>query len=257
MNSELCIISSWFKANKLSLNIDKTNFLVFHPYQKSVPDIKLFIDNIKLVLVHVTKFLGVLIDENLSWKPHIHKISCLISRNIGILYKLKHIFPRHILLSLYNSLILPHLNYCSIVWASTYPTYVNQLFILQKRAIRFIANKNFRDHTFSLFHDLGILSVFDIYKYQLGIFMYRLNNNLIPSNLKKIFTKTKDIHSYNTRSKDNFYHDFSSSSIHHRSIRFSAPRFWNSLPVNIKSKCSISSFKKALKNLLLEDPNTY
>ena len=91
MNNELGKISTWFKANKLSLNVSKTKFSLFHPNSKKrfVPaDLPLLkIDNTRIIRDHITKFLGVLIDENLTWQPHISHISTKISKSIGILYK--------------------------------------------------------------------------------------------------------------------------------------------------------------------------
>ena len=91
MNLELSKISLWFKANKLSLNVTKTKYSLFHPAAKKrflkdpIPTLKM--DNTAIDRENVTKFLGVLIDENLSWKPHINNVSTKISKSIGILYK--------------------------------------------------------------------------------------------------------------------------------------------------------------------------
>ena len=79
------------KSNKLSLNYDKTKWSLFHPFSKrqflprNLPN--LLVENINIKREHVTKFLGVFIDENLSWKQHIEILSSKISKSIGILYK--------------------------------------------------------------------------------------------------------------------------------------------------------------------------
>ena len=91
MNVELSNVSTWFKLNKVSLNVDKTKWLLLHPLSKklSLPQTlpKLLIENIHIERENVTKVLGVIIDENLSWKQHIDIVSTKISKSIGILYK--------------------------------------------------------------------------------------------------------------------------------------------------------------------------
>ena len=81
--------------------------------------INVILDNISLERVKFTKFLGVVIDENLTWKNHVDAISKTISRNTGMLTKLKHYVPGNILRSLYCTLILPYTNYGILVWGNT------------------------------------------------------------------------------------------------------------------------------------------
>ena len=98
MNKELKSVSTWFKANKLSINIDKTKWTIFYPTSKKrfmptkFPE--LFTDGITLERETVTKFLGVIIDENVTWKAHINTIFTKISKSIDILYTVRLIIPR-------------------------------------------------------------------------------------------------------------------------------------------------------------------
>ena len=91
MNVELANVSTWFKSNKLSLNVDKTKWFLFHPLSKrqllpqTLPN--LLIENIHIKREHVTKFLGVFIDESLSWKQHVDIVTSKISKSTSILYK--------------------------------------------------------------------------------------------------------------------------------------------------------------------------
>ena len=100
VNSELKRVQAWINANKLSLNVSKTQFMLFSNCIKSLPG-NILIDNTNLNQVESTKSLGIYIDSDLSWKIHVNYLCKLISRNTGILNKLKHEFPTHILLSLY------------------------------------------------------------------------------------------------------------------------------------------------------------
>ena len=137
INTELKEVTNWFKTNKLSVNASKTNFMIMgttHQTSKPKNNIKVILDNVELSRVNKTKFLGVLIDENLTWKDHIDAISKTMSRNIGIINKLKHFVPKRILLSLYYTLVMPYLNYGILAWGNSCKTYLNKLLKLQKRA---------------------------------------------------------------------------------------------------------------------------
>ena len=117
LNAELTKVSSWFKCNKLSLNISKTNFM---HYQTTHTNIELpcniIIDTMPLVKRDNIKFLGISIDKLLTWNQHVSNISISIAKAIGILYKVKNHLLEDSLLMIYNTLILPYLNYCNIVW---------------------------------------------------------------------------------------------------------------------------------------------
>ena len=135
INEELQKITTWFHTNKLSLNIKKSNFIIFLPKGKkcNTENVKININGNEIKRVNFTKFLGIYIDEHLSWAQHIEFLSKQIARNVGILSKLKHFLPMYIMNTLYYSLILSHLQYCTLLWANTYSTCLNKLRILQKK----------------------------------------------------------------------------------------------------------------------------
>ena len=122
-------MSTWFKCNKLSLGISKTNFIHFKTNNSHKIDSNLMIDGLPLIEKNYTMFLGVTIDSNLTWKEHINNIHTSISR-YTILYKLKEFLSEKSLLILYNSLILSHINYCNIVWGKL--QYNQDSLLLQK-----------------------------------------------------------------------------------------------------------------------------
>lgn len=107
LNTELCQVSLWFKANKLSINHAKTNFIFFFKSHRSV-DINLppvIIDDIAITRVSSTKFLGVIIDQKLSWSEHISSVNKVVCRNSGVISKIRHFLPASSLVLLYNTLI--------------------------------------------------------------------------------------------------------------------------------------------------------
>ena len=93
LNHELSKVSDWLKLNKLSLNVQKSKYIVFHKSQKVIHPLHLTIDGSIIDRVSDFNFLGLNVDENLNWKSHINKISNKISRTVGILNKLKYLIP--------------------------------------------------------------------------------------------------------------------------------------------------------------------
>ena len=113
LNSELLSLSEWCKVNKLSINLKKCNFMIFKPRQKrGTLDISVVLNNHIIAQTKEVVFLGVILDENLSWKPHILNVSRKISKSIGIIYKSSFCLSAVSLRTLYFSLVYPYLIYC-------------------------------------------------------------------------------------------------------------------------------------------------
>ena len=136
INMELSKVSQWLAANKLSLNVTKTKFMVLHMHQKAVTYPDLYLNGNKIERVTQFNYVGLILQVNLSWNKHISHISLKVSKTIGILNRLKSIYPRKVLLTLYNTLILPHFNYWILSWESVLREN-HQLHLLQKKG-----NKN-------------------------------------------------------------------------------------------------------------------
>ena len=111
INDELKWVNIWLKLNKLTLNTTKTKSMVFHRKQKQIEPLHFSIDGEVIENVSSFNFLGITLDESLTWKNHIDVIKNKISKTIGVFYRLAKTFPEEILVTLYNSLIASHLNY--------------------------------------------------------------------------------------------------------------------------------------------------
>ena len=245
MNCELNEVVNWFKCNKLSLNAAKTNLMfIGTPYQtKNIPgDKHIYLDGCKLTRVHDAKFLGITLDENLSWKPHINGISKTCCKNIGVLNKLKHVLPKPSLYQLYCTLILPYLTYGVILWGSANKYLLNRIFKLQKRAVRIISNSSYLCHTKPLFEKYNVLDIFDLYNKELCIFMYKHQNGLLPRSFNHMFINMSNIHNYNTRNKQSYRSEFHKL----RNVMTLGPKLWNALPNEIKVAKHISDFKNKI-----------
>ena len=251
MNSELEKVNDWFSANKLVLNVSKTHYMQFGNNNSTENETDLYINNMKIEHVRTVKFLGIFLDEEMKWKSHVNHIISKISKNIGIMSKLRDCLPQHILLLLYNTLVLPHLNYCIILWGKCNMYLLERLHKLQKRAVRVITNSSYLSHSNPLFVKLKILPIFQLYEYNLGIFMFLFNKEMLPEIFSSLFIKNIDIHEYNTRSKLHFRVQYGRTSFSHSLVTYQGPKLWNDLPSNIKNSLSLNSFKRKFKKNLL------
>ena len=253
LNYEIDKVSNWFKSNKLSLNIKKTHFIHFkhHPHNTET-QIHIKIDDAPLEKKTHSKFLGVFIDEALTWNEHLHHVIMCISKSIGVISKLKFLLPHPTLFLLYNALVLPYISYCNIVWANCGSTKINSIFKLQKKAMRICTGSHFLAHTDPLFFELKTLKIYDVNTVQVAIIMFKYIHDQLPPSFNNMFRFNTSVHSYPTRISGNFHLTNPKLLLTHKSIRHSGPDIWNKLPDNIKSCTTIYSLKAALKRQIIQ-----
>ena len=188
-NKEIEYISIWFKSNKLSLNLTKTNYVIFRSRNRRVPIIleQLQIDGLNISRLQNVKFLGVTMNEFLNWNIHISDICKSLARNVGLLSKLKYVLSKNVLYMIYNSIVLPYLNYCNYVWGNTYKSHLLKLYTFQKKAVRIITKSHYGSPSSPLFNKLQILPILDLITLNTLIFMYSVQAKILPDNFFKMF----------------------------------------------------------------------
>ena len=150
INTELNILVEWFQANLLSLNISKTNYIVFSKKRNITANIT--IGNTTLARLQNTKFLGIIIASDLCWNKHIDIILNKISKNIGIISKVRHLLPMSHTCLLYRTLVEPYITYCNLVWASQHTRgHLDKILRVQKKYCRLITFSDFRAHSKPIF----------------------------------------------------------------------------------------------------------
>ena len=268
VNDELLKVHEWLTSNKLTLNVKKSNYVIFHPYQKKIDlkvNIMMFDSDSKLFKPleekKYIKYLGVIIDSNLSWKYHIGYITSKLSRTIGIIARIRHHVPTDTLLTIYRSLILPYLYFGLSVWGQAAQTYLNQILVLQKRALRLIYFAPYRTHAIPLFLSSNTLPIDMLYFRSLATLMYDVSNNIAPPTISDLFRNASSIHTYNTRFAlaNNYFFEY--SRLGHKSKSFSriGVKVWNSIPVELR-RTPKHKFKKRMHvNLLnqLQEQDDY
>ena len=186
---ELSKVNNVLTANKLALNLDKSNFVVFHPPQKKCNyNFKVCLNHKSLKYENHVNYLGISIDSQLNWKEHINKTLAKFSRGNGILTKIRHYVNISILVQLYYSLIYLFLTHGVLAWGNTYVTNLQKIITSQKRAIRIITFSGINDHSSSLFKKLNILKFVDLVQFYNAIFAFHFHGNKLPPVFNHYFT---------------------------------------------------------------------
>ena len=226
--------------------------MIFHKPRKKFENPSLQINGSVIERVKEFNYLGLLLNEHLTWKNHVNSICNKIARSTGILNKLKRCLPQETLCLLYNSLILSHLNYGILTWG--YQT--DRIFKLQKKAVRIISLNKYNSHTDPIFKKLQLLKIEDIQTLQELKFYFKAKHNQLPSYFNNLnFNSHSIIHPYSTRHKNKIYpprinHEFSK-----KCIRYSIIQTVNKTPCCIIDKItthSLHGFSNYIKNKTLE-----
>ena len=192
LNIELVSFCNWFKSNKLSLNTEKTFYMIFHRARLKITEdinLNLIMDNITLSKVSSIKYLGVIVDHKLNWIDHITYVKSKISNGIGIMYKARRYLNKISLKNLYHAYIYPYLTYCIEVWGSGSKSHLNSLFLLQKKIIGIMTFSPYLAHTDPIFKDLTILPLDKIFIDRIGITMFKVEYELLSKSVIQMFSK--------------------------------------------------------------------
>jgi len=180
LNRELLNVNNWLISNELSLNINKTKYMIYYKHPKTVEELDIKINNNSISRVNSFNFLGLQINDNLTWNTHTEFVSKKISRITGLLYKMNSVFPKDVLLSMYNTLILPHINYCLLSWGKQN----DSILLLQKKSLRAVCCAKYKSHSEPLFKECNVLKINHIYETKLLTFYH----NMLHSNISNNFT---------------------------------------------------------------------
>ena len=256
MNIELDLLVEWFRTNLLSLNITKTNYIIFS--KKRTVSANILMGNTTLVQLSDTKFLGVILSSDLSWNKHINIVVNKISKNIGIISKVRHLLPTSHTshqpkrFMLYKTLVEPYINYCNLVWASQYKRgNLEKILKVQKKFCRIITFSAFQAHSKPLFRQLGLLSVYDIFRFQLAMFMYRCINNLLPFNKSFNFVANDALYRHETRNRSNLDVVYCRTKCRWLTVQIQGPKIWNSLPGYLRDIPSFIPFRIKINKYIL------
>lgn len=249
VNGELTRVDEWLMVNMLSLNVLKTTYMVIS--HSNVPnDLAIKIRNVNLERASVAKFLGVLIDDKLTFRNQVDSLCKKISKSVGVLYKLSKFVPPPILRILYFSLVQSGLIYGITSWGGSSDTNLNRLKSLQDRAVKMLPVK---DDALEV-RLPAVLDLTSLYKYFCGIKTYKSfilgQHEFFVTNFKRLIPD----HGYRTRHKaaGNINVPFCCKSRCQQSFLFNASKIWNDIPIVIRNSPSLFVFKNKFKQHLLQ-----
>ena len=197
VNIDLKNLVNWLNANKISLNVKKTEMVIFKSKRKKFNDtVKIKLSGKRIYPTASVKYLGVKIDQRLTWQHHINDLSVKLNRANALLFKIRKFVDDKILRSIYFAIFESNLNYCSLVWAQNYNA-INRLVILQKRALIIMNYQPRNSHTSPLFRKTSVLKLKDKINLENILFITKSINNLLPSLFNNWFVVSSDTHKYN------------------------------------------------------------
>ena len=248
-------LDKWFRSNKLTLNIEKTNFIIFTTPDRrkklNIPN-TLEVNNIKINRTDQAKYLGLLIDEELNWKYHIDMLCKKIKRFFPSFYTLRNFINIDHAKSVYYATLHSRIKYGIALYGAADKTVIEPLQILQNKLLRVLTKKGPRYSTNLIHNEMELLKISDIYETEVLSFVYNCVHKNVPDALGNYFTIMSDIHNFNTRNKNHMLRDpCLKSKIGRLSVKQRGVQLWNKLEKAIKSADNPKAFRKKIKDTVL------
>ena len=203
IQQELSRLYVWLLANKLSLNLSKTHFMVFHRARHKQYNIHIEINKVPIEQVKHTTFLGVIFDDRLEWSNHITYIHTKIAKGVGIICRAKKYFNTSALINLYNAFVFPYLIYCVEIWGNALSIHIQSLVKLQNKIVRIITSSYHT--TEQLYNNTGILPFKILVTHRIGLLMYKLSHGNVPKPIQNLYKSNNNVHTHFTRHAHHFH----------------------------------------------------
>src|SRR3989442_7043922 len=231
-------IQQWCQANRLTINLDKTNFTVFSPKRNLISDIpQLFIGNTQIKYTTCCKYLGMMIDNRLDWLEHIDYTYKKLIKFCSIFYKIRDLLPFQCLKIVYYSFVHPIILYGVEVYANTYNSYLNRLSTLNNKIIRILFSKNKQTHITELYEIIESLPIIKLHEYSILKFVYNcvINPNILPEIFKEYFSHSNFTTRYSSRRQFDLYVNQFNSIYGRKCLKNKGCALWNNVPNSIRS----------------------
>ena len=199
VNEDLKLLCIWLRDNKIRLNTKKTELIIFGSRQKIITKhLNFRLGGQKLIPAKQVQYLGVIIDEHLTWQSYFFHLMQKLSRATGILAKLRHYVNYDTLISIYYVLFDSHHNYSSQVWGHVTQNMMDKLGTLQNKTLRIIHFKQFRSSAKPLYMQSKILRIRAQIKFNNCVFAFQQQRRTLPTAFNNFCTPLKDVHSHDT-----------------------------------------------------------
>ena len=252
LNDDLENISKWIELNGLALNPKKCEFMIIGSPQRlrHVSFGSLILSGVPIKSVDSFKYLGIIIDKNISWSSHIDYLCNKVSSRIGILRRIMPFITIPSAQIVYKSTIQPLFDYCGIVWDTCTETSSMRLQRLQNRAGRVILSADNYTPSTIVRSKLNWSTLQQRRKFDKATLTYKCLNNQLEG-LDMNYLRHSEMHGYNTRNKDKFVLPKPRTEYLKRTFRYTSITLWNTLPKNTQNSDSILHFKTKIRELIL------
>ena len=250
MNLDLEKLNNWLKLNHLTLSISKSKFMIIGSSQRlnKIDSISFKLDNMDLDEVSSFKYLGIVINNRLTWQDHVDQMFSKINKKLGLLKRIRYCLTLDARLLFFNSYVLPLFDYADIVWGDRgNSTLMLQLQSLHNKAAKIILDLPIGSSASVALNKLKWKTLARRRAEHRATFIYKCLNNLFSHRFNIEFNKDK--HDYNTRRKNNIRKSASSRNWGHWTLTNFASNDWNKLDLLIRQSPSLASFKRALRNV--------
>ena len=248
-------VNRWLSANKLTLNISKTKYMVIQrPGVREIRNYSLRCNGKKLERCSFYKYLGVHLDENLNWKKHVKYLCTKLSKLARIFSKLRHCCSLELLKVIYHAMFHSHLQYCNTIWGNAAERILQPLERLQDKIIKIMCFVPFGQNDVGhLYNELGMLRLNDIHKFCKAKFIFKYKNEKLPPNFQNFLVTDRPNHNYGLRNRNkNDYKCIWGKTVYSmKMMQYDGAKIWNEIPDYIKSYTEIKEFSRNYKTLLI------
>ena len=231
-------LSSWFTINKLTLNADKSSFTIFKSPRKNINNIPNSIDflNQKINRVSSIKFLGVTLDESLSFHQHINEVCNKLKSLFHVFYSIRGFLSKDNIKTIYYALIYSRIKYGIVVYGQANATKMIKIQILQNKLLKVLAGKKYRYPTDKLHDEFDLLKVTDITNQEVLTFVFNFFSDALPSIFKNYYETFAQNHNYNTRNANLHIKEIKRNNDYGaKSIKIIGSNLWNNISNELKT----------------------
>ena len=238
-------LATWLKANKLTLNAEKSSFTIFKSSRKKIQNIP---DKIEFLGQEIkrsshNKYLGITLDENLTWNNHIIELSNKLKRLFHIFYNIRDYLTKENIKTIYYALVYSRIKYGISVYGQACENKMKKIQTLQNQLLKVLSGKNYRFSTDKLHDEFELLKVKDITKQEIATFVHNFFSNSLPPVFDGYFETLSSIHNRITRNGTNLIRIDNLSNFATSSIKIQGAKIWNHLNNDLKKIPKVKSFR--------------
>lgn len=248
VNADLKKYMNWLYCNKLKINSDKTKYILFKQKNKITDNITIQMNNVSIEQVSHIKYLGLVVDDKLTWSMHMNYMREKILPIIPALFKHRYYLTKKSKYNVYNAFVLPHLRYLIPVWGSGAQCHITNIITLQNTVVKILFNFDRLTNSDMLYRELNISPIIKIYEFEQDKLMHKILKQSQKSNINIVLSN--DVHQYNTRSNCDIYQTVTKTNIGLNNPIVRASKSYNKLPGEIKNISNFNTFVIRLKHYL-------